>query len=90
MAERLINKDALMNRTITYIGNDAYIALWRIEDEPEIEAEPVKHGKWIGHLNELFPSETTQECSVCHKEEYISLFHDNYCPYCGAKMDKEE
>jgi len=56
---------------------------------PTVDAVPVKHGKWIYHIDDLFPSESTQECSVCHEHECITLCHENYCPNCGARMDKE-
>lgn len=45
------------------------------------------HGEWIIHTDDLFPEESTQECSVCHKEQFILTGNDdNYCPNCGAKM----
>ena len=52
-------------------------------------AEPErKTGKWIFHIDNLFPEESTQECSVCHEEESIKIQNDNFCPNCGAKMKK--
>ncbi len=46
-------------------------------------------GEWIYHIDDLFPAEGTQECSNCHQEEKISLCNENYCPNCGAKMQKD-
>lgn len=93
MADRLIKAEALKKYCVEN-GEGFVLFLDKlfemIDEQPTIEAEPVKHGKWIGHFNDLWPSETTQECSVCHKEEYISMFHDNYCPNCGARMDGEK
>ena len=45
-----------------------------------IEAEPVKHGKWIISSDGYYPY-----CSECHfrPEKYMT----NFCPNCGAKMD---
>lgn len=57
-----------------------------IKAMPSIEPERRK-GKWIFHLDDLFPEESTQECSVCHEEESIKIQNDNFCPYCGAKME---
>ena len=51
------------------------------------EAEPVRHGKWIYHPDDLFPCESKQECSICHSKELFTLDNENYCPNCGAKMD---
>lgn len=97
MGERLISKDAIMNRTITYIGNDAYIALWRIEDEPEIEAEPVKHGKWVRDPDAIDWDIGGWRCSVCEGVNYAIPLNampfmwscSRYCPNCGAKMDRK-
>ena len=51
---------------------------------PTIEAEPVRHGRWID----------TREfcgdymCSNCDALYGTNKF--NYCPHCGAKMDLED
>lgn len=50
--------------------------------------QSVRHGYWIDHTSELFPADSTVECSVCHEHESVLLAHDNYCPNCGAKMDE--
>ena len=52
------------------------------------ELVPVRHGRWINHYDDLFPEESTQECSVCHAEQMGTMLNDNYCPNCGAKMDE--
>ena len=57
-----------------------------IEAMPTVDAEPVRHGKWI----EIVVAETDTsrlinwECSECA----IVVDHntDNYCPNCGARM----
>ena len=45
---------------------------------------PVKHGHWI----ELW---TGYKCSECARVLIIAPIapFGNYCPYCGAKMDKD-
>ena len=48
---------------------------------PTIEAEPVRHGRWIEHDDGVFT------CSECGNAESIESY---FCRYCGAKMDKEE
>ncbi len=60
-------------------------------------AVPVKRGKWEEQgvfINEKIEEWQEARCSVCH------LFHTTpykytfikyaYCPYCGARMDKDE
>ena len=48
-----------------------------------------KKGKWIKHIDDLYPAESTIECSVCHNEQPLTI-DDNYCPNCGADMRGEE
>ena len=50
-----------------------------------IEAEPVRHGRWVyDHWCEF-------KCSVCGEWSKSEPYRgkENYCPNCGAKMDKE-
>jgi rubrerythrin len=48
-----------------------------IDDEPTVEAQPVKHGYWIGW-----------NCSVCGKS--TTHVGAKWCPVCGAKMGFKE
>ena len=45
--------------------------------------EPVKHGRW-DLIDGCEP--VRYGCSVCHR---MVWHHENYCPYCGARMDQE-
>ena len=45
-----------------------------------------KTGQWIIHSDDLFPAESTMECSVCHHEQHL-IIDDEYCPHCGARME---
>jgi hypothetical protein len=51
-------------------------------------AEP-KRGKWIYHIDDLFPAESTMECNQCHAEQPL-ICDDEFCPKCGAKMEGTE
>jgi hypothetical protein len=55
------------------------IAIADLGDMPTIDAEPVKHGRWIDIDGEVY------ECDMCHgiRTEYKY----NYCHDCGARMD---
>lgn len=55
-----------------------------IESFPSADVQPVKHGRWICHDDELLGF--TTECSVCHVEGCLDGY---YCPNCGARMDGE-
>lgn len=48
-----------------------------------------RKGKWIMHIDDLFPVESTKECSKCHHEQSL-IIDDNFCPNCGAEMKGEE
>ena len=51
-------------------------------------AQP-KRGKWIYHIDDLFPAESTKECDQCHAEQLL-ICDDEFCPRCGAKMEVTE
>lgn len=55
-----------------------------IINAPTVDAEPVRHGRW-----EVVDGAEPRRygCSVCKK---LSWTEDNYCSYCGAKMDEVE
>ena len=46
-----------------------------------------KIGRWIMHIDDLFPVESTMECSECGEHQPITI-DDNFCPNCGAKMQE--
>ena len=59
---------------------------------PTIEAEPVKHGRWLYKelcfKGDKTPTDYTYECSVCGYKWGEDIYR--YCPNCGAKMDEVE
>ena len=91
---RLIDADALKKivkgrrkAAITLTGVDMVML---IDDAPTIEAEPVKHGRWIEAENDL---RISGYCSSCGWEAH--MYEDDvigmpYCPNCGARMDGGE
>lgn len=80
----IIGKAKMLDGKTYFECDFIYETLW---NQPTADVVEVKHGEWINHFDDLFPEESTQECSICHKEEFITLLNDNYCPNCGAKMD---
>lgn len=89
---RLIDADALCR----YANNlkDKQIDANDIMRFPRVDAEPVRHGRWIEHHEPFtWMGYTTWTCSECNYEcgyeKEIGL-RTSYCPHCGAKMDEEE
>ncbi len=87
---RLINADALMKD----IDNDIFCTesrkcyeKMRVRKQPTIDAEPVRHGRWIRritvHGNSVIPSILAM-CSEC-KTDGSPMW--KRCPVCEAKMD---
>ena len=60
--------------------NDAIDAI--VDNEPTVDAVPVRHGKWVDDSNGI--EGAWNYCSVCG-EQAIDLY--DYCPNCGARMD---
>jgi hypothetical protein len=61
--------------------------LSRVQEEPTIDAQPVKQGKWITTQKTIDDGFTT--CSYCHREFYIDdLVHvgneDGFCEFCPS------
>lgn len=61
-----------------------------IEQIPAADVVEVRHGRWVSVQHKL-----ARVCSVCNRDEpykFADVDADvyNYCPNCGAKMDKEE
>lgn len=58
-----------------------------INDVPSADVAPVKHGRWSWDTGDIWM------CSECgtknHIKEVMGRPDYDYCPVCGAKMDKE-
>lgn len=61
----------------------------RLKDQPTVDAQPVRHGKWdyVTVVDEGF-----WRCSNCGtpSEALGARKLYKYCPFCGAKMDAEQ
>ena len=83
---RLIDAEVLLKK-LDWLDEYDYIefdAVKRTVDKvPTVDAEPVRHGRW----KVVDGAEPRRYgCSICKK---LSWTEDNYCSYCGAKMDGE-
>ena len=99
-ALEIVRDQGIAHPNAYHLTNYATIIL---REAPTIEAEPVRHGRWViekRHTvsrnpyidDNYFASATCSECDFCiHAETksfgYPDLNTTNYCPNCGARMD---
>lgn len=90
MASNLIDRDALPLKrydkdVISWYATGWNDAIDAINRAPVVDAELVRHGQWINpHLNKY-----GHPCHQCNQCLFVASQKDrNYCPDCGAKMDK--
>ena len=55
-----------------------------VDNWPAADVEPVRHGRWMTDKLQKFIW-----CSACKNVGSSDRVATNYCPNCGAKMDKE-
>lgn len=89
---RIIDADFVKQRIKETMLPDYVYSTRRINNEidaaPTIDAEPVRHGKW------LYSRQYGTYCSECGAAafeivgEQYSKLHTRYCWECGAKMDE--
>ena len=57
-----------------------------IDEAPSVDAEPVKHGRWVE--NGYACGEIEWTCTACGNTEWrVSSGRLKWCPFCGVKMD---
>lgn len=92
---RYIDADALTDDILksavmiddTGIQTGYEIAIELIKRQPTIDAEPVRHGKWVFNPSDALEAMFAKpKCSECGFE---SADGGNYCPNCGCRMDEE-
>ena len=82
----LIDADALM---VSKKWENCTCPAQVIRGAPTIEAEPVRHGRWIERKSFHAEGGVSARCSVCRKDIQYLGQPLCYCPNCGAKMDLE-
>lgn len=87
MADKLIYANALKQALSVLFEEGSFCYVEDIiNGQPTVDAEPVRHERWIENDDEC-------ECPLCGKAwDYFDNCTEtfNFCPNCGAKMDKEE
>lgn len=77
------------------MDNDEHMVEEIVERQPYVDAEPVRHAKWVHMKDYDSLIDSTWMCSSCNGKVYMSLDDSpndhgfTYCPMCGAKMDVE-
>lgn len=74
------------------VGNNAEWAKEIIDRTPREDVAPVVHGQWVHTSIEDDDWGGTYHkwsCSACGWSTGQNPLGNNYCPNCGAKMDKE-
>ena len=92
-----IERETLLKHTIALnnpheLGENV-VPVSDIEDAPAADVETVVHGEWIlvGTNEHDYETSVEEKCSLCGRYvyRYDTQPQDNFCPNCGAKMDKE-
>ena len=83
---RLIDADKLVNDIAEHITVKAVSRVLAItQGQPTVDAEPVRHGKWV----KISPA-NIYECSKCGKNVMTNDISEyNFCHGCGADMRGE-
>ena len=59
----------------------------QVDSLPAAEVAEVRHGRWeYASYNGVYDV----LCSACGYSPGIKFYASNYCPNCGARMDKED
>ena len=72
------------DRTEGMIGISPDDVDFGVDKIPAADVVEVRHGRWENGGNGLYDT-----CTACGEEIYLAI-PMNYCPLCGARMDKEE
>ena len=94
---RLIDADKMRENWLEN-GENEYVydtnaVLDSIDSQPTVDAVPVVHGRWAkdgtcSNCKELNPTYRANKWSAEFPDFPGNFDHLNYCPNCGAKVDK--
>lgn len=84
------NPDPYSITPYEFVRRGLNIAYSIIKTQPTADVQEVRHAEWV--LQENKHPEAV--CSNCGREVVYQIVNnrwefENYCPHCGAKMDKE-
>ena len=93
--ERAAAMDAILGLTIAdpAVAQYADAVCYHLQNLPAADVAEVRHGRWL--TTDAYPHHLY--CSVCYKTyaknaKWVNELDlpTNYCPNCGARMDKED
>lgn len=93
--ERAAVMESILGLTIvdTAVAQYADAVCYHLQNLPAADVAEVRHGRWL--TTDAYPHHLY--CSVCYKTyaknaKWVNELDlpTNYCPNCGARMDKED
>ena len=86
-----IERAALKRELAPYEENDFSqqmdVILAIVDAQPTADVAEVRHGRWVNHFDYMMERSGFFVCDSCKK---MSREKYDYCPNCGAHMDKED
>ena len=94
MPKEYIDREYYCNYICRCPGTECDKSKCPIWTAPAADVAPVVHGEWI-RITGMAPPEYhgKHKCSVCGGMALCMMMREvlsDYCPYCGAKMDRVE
>lgn len=87
---KLIADGWVLNRTYPYDERTMVYETMEITDIPSADVAPVVHGHWV-NVRVSARGDSAADCNQCGTTVHTSFSDNvNFCPNCGARMDKEE
>ena len=91
--EAIDERERIARKYVPYIQDDELRPTLKslrefINNRPDVDAEPVRHGRWI----QFKAAPSYHYCSYCKSTNKMTMSCNKYvllkyCPNCGAKMD---
>lgn len=88
--ERETLKKALCPYSDDNYSQDMETILNIVDEQPAVDVEPVRHGRWVKYAGKLICSECKKYPPMKDESGGWRTYHEwPYCPNCGTKMDEE-